>query len=290
MTPSRRTSTPELASPATTAASRNSPEARGSRPTTATRRAWSRPEAVAARMSCSIPAAAVARSMASWPVRSSPATPRTPSVPKSRPMERSPVVGVPLSPEMLTPRFPVLALGVLRCLPGLLQPILLALLDPRVAGQEAGPLQGRAVLRIHHRERARDPQPQRTCLPGDSAPGDPRDHVELPLGAQGHQRLADELLVHLVGEELLQRPVVDLPLAGARRDADPCDGLLAPAGGYRLAGHHRACRGAAARVGNRLRGVLRRARLGGFLRLLDRSLFDFLRACGLGHGTFLALG
>src|SRR5579871_5056857 len=36
MTPSRSTSTPEPASPATTAASRNSPEARGSRPTTAT--------------------------------------------------------------------------------------------------------------------------------------------------------------------------------------------------------------------------------------------------------------
>jgi len=36
MTPSLSTSTPALASPATTAASRNSPEARGSRPTTAT--------------------------------------------------------------------------------------------------------------------------------------------------------------------------------------------------------------------------------------------------------------
>ena len=39
MTPSLSTSTPALASPATTAASRNSPEARGSRPTTATGRA-----------------------------------------------------------------------------------------------------------------------------------------------------------------------------------------------------------------------------------------------------------
>src|SRR5215467_9463239 len=204
MTPRRSTSTPAPARPATTAASRNSPEARGSRPTTATSRAAG---AAAARMSCSTPAAAVARSMASLPVRSSPATPRTPSVPKSRPMLRSPAVGVPLSPEMSEPRFPVLALGVLRSLPCLLQTVLLALGDPGVAGQEACPLERGPVLGIHQGQRARDAQPQRARLPGHSAPGDPGDDVELPFGAECHQRLADQLLVHLVREELLQRPV-----------------------------------------------------------------------------------
>src|SRR5215467_1047044 len=244
ITPSRSTSTPAAARPATTAASRNSPEARGSRPTTATSRPPRGP--AAARMSCSTPAAAAARSMASLPVRSSPATPRTPSVPKSRPMPRSPVVGLPLSPEMSEPRFPVLALGVLRSLPGLLQPILLAFRDPGVAGQEASPLKGGPVLGVHHGERARDPEPQRARLPGHSSPGDPGDDVELPLRAERHQRLADELLVHLVREELLQRPVVDQPLPGARRDTDPRDGLLAAAGAHRLAGHHRPCRRLAA--------------------------------------------
>src|SRR6516164_6182345 len=128
--------------------------------------------------------------MASWLVRSSPATPRTPSVPKSRPMPGSPVVGVPLSPEISVLRFAVLALGVLRRLPGLLQPVLLALLDPGVTGQETSPLQGGAVLRVHQGERARDPQPQRSCLAGHPAAGDAGDHIELPLGAEGHQRFA----------------------------------------------------------------------------------------------------
>src|SRR5579875_3878974 len=81
-----RTSTPALAKPATTAASRNSPEARGSRPTTASGRwpsntpAWAR--------TC---AAATARSRASSAVRSRFAMPRTPSVPKSRGVDASPV-------------------------------------------------------------------------------------------------------------------------------------------------------------------------------------------------------
>src|SRR5690348_11597473 len=204
-------------------------------------------------------------------------------------MERSPVVGVLLSPEISLPSDSGrrLALGVLRRLPGLLQPVLLALLDPGVTGQEASPLQRGAVLRIHQRERACDPQPQRAGLPGDPAPGDPCDHVELIFRAEGHQRLADQLLVHLVREELLQRPVIDQPLPRARRDADPRDGFLAAAGAHRLAGHHRPGRRPAAPFRCRLGGVLRYVRFGVFLRL--HALFGFLRACGLGHGTFLAL-
>src|SRR5215469_11153238 len=171
------------------------------------------------------PAPATARSMASRAVRSRPATPRTPSVPNRRPMNSLPS----LSLRRLFPRegesFPCegrgrSALGVLRSLAGLLQPGLLAFLYPGVPGQETGPLEARAVLRIHEGQRPGDPEPQRSRLPGDTAAGDPGDHVERLVGAQRHERLADQLLVHLVREVLVQCPVVDQPLSGTRRDTD----------------------------------------------------------------------
>src|SRR6516162_1658363 len=176
------------------------------------------------------------------------------------------------------------ALGVLRRLPGLLQPVLLALLDPGVPGQEPRPLQGSPVLGVHQRERPSDTQPQRAGLAGDAAAGDPGGHVELALRAQGDQRLADELLMHLVREEVLQRPVVDAPLAGARGDADPRDRFLAPAGAERTAGHHRpAGRRADLRFGGRLGGVLRDVLAGLVLRLRVSTLVERLRGSGLGH-------
>src|SRR5690349_24289001 len=107
------------------------------------------------------------------------------------------------------------ALRVLRSLPGLLQAVLLSLLDAGIPGQEARPLQGNPVLRVDQREGTRDPQPQRPRLAGDPAAGDAGDHIELTLGAEGHERLTDELLVDLVREEVLQRPLVDAPLARA---------------------------------------------------------------------------
>src|SRR5262249_59338275 len=102
-------------------------------------------------------AAGGAGSTAGLAVGPSPATPRTPSVPKSRPTPRSPLPlsALPLSAEMSEPRFPVLPLGVLRSLPGLLQPILLALRDPGIAGQEARALQRGPLLRVHQRHRPR---------------------------------------------------------------------------------------------------------------------------------------
>src|SRR5690606_9516330 len=117
-TPSRNTLTPALASPATTAASRNSPEARGSRPTTAD--GWWPPKAP---LSPSTWAAATERSSASSAVSSSLARPRTPSVPNSRPMAGDS------------------ALAVLRSLTGLLETGLLPLLDPGVPGEHARLLQ-----------------------------------------------------------------------------------------------------------------------------------------------------
>ena len=86
------------------------------------------------------------------------------------------------------------ALRVLWRLPGLLQAVLLALLDAGIPGKEARPLQGNPVFRVDQRQGTCDPQPQRTRLAGDPAAGDAGGHVELPLGPEGHERLIDELL------------------------------------------------------------------------------------------------
>src|SRR4051795_280369 len=141
-TPARSTSAPALDSPATTAASSISPLARGSRPTTATGRE------VPSR-SASTLAAARATERANSGVRSALARPRTPSVPKRRPMNDS------LAPCGS-------ALGVLRRLAGLLEAVLLALGDAGVAGEEAGLLQRRTVLGLDLGEGTGDRQAQGT--------------------------------------------------------------------------------------------------------------------------------
>src|ERR1700722_3148172 len=182
-----------------------------------------------------------------------------------------------------------LALGVLRRLTGLLQAGLLALGDPRVPGQEACPLQGRAALRVDQDQGAGNAQAQRAGLTADPAAGDPDDHVELVLSPERHERLLDELLVNLVREVVLERPAVDLELAGAGRDAHPGDGFLAAAGAERVAGDDRPARRrrrAALRVAGAgvagLGGVLRDGR--DFVRLDGLRLFG-----GLSHVCFLAL-
>src|SRR6266516_400855 len=176
------------------------------------------------------------------------------------------------------------ALRVLRCLPGLLQAVLLALLDAGIPGKEARPLQGSPVFRVDQYQGTCDPQPQRTRLAGDPAAGDAGGHIELPLGPEGHERLTDELLVDLVREEVLQRPLVDAPLAGARCDPDPRDRLLAAAGAERAAGHHRpARRPPGLRLRGRLGGVLRDVLLGVYPRLRAAVLSE--RLCGLCHGA-----
>src|SRR6516225_7615951 len=277
MTPSRSTSTPELASPATTAASRKSPEARESRPITATGRLS---PAVAG---ASTGTAAMAKSIASRAVRSCPATPRTPSVPKIRPMSVGPCAS----------RW--LALGVLRSLAGLLEAVLLPLLHPGVPGEEAGLLQRRAVLRVDQRQRASQAEPQGARLTGDATADDARDHVELVLGAERHEGLADDLLVHLVREVRVERPAVDRPLAGARDDADARDGLLAAPRAGCVAGDHRpTCHTGRGGLGG-LGGVLRRNVFGvetvsGVLPFgVSRVVCGRLYASGLGHVAILTL-
>src|SRR5690625_5870898 len=82
------------------------------------------------------------------------------------------------------------ALGVLGRLTGLLQSGLLALNGTRVAGEETGLLQGRAVVLFVNRvQRAGNTQAQRTGLAGVTATGDQRDDVEATFEDRKSTRL-----------------------------------------------------------------------------------------------------
>ena len=70
---------------------------------------------------------------------------------------------------------------------------------------------------------------QRTGLAGDAAAGQRGDDVVLAVLLQGHERLADELLVHLVREVVLEGAAVELELAGSGHEADADDRFLAAA-------------------------------------------------------------
>src|SRR5882757_3388450 len=242
-TPARSTSAPAEASPAVTAASSISPLARGSRPTTATGRCDRS-------LSASTRAADAAIAIPSSGVNSALARPRTPSVPNSRPIRGS-------------------ALAVLGRLAGLLQAVLLTFGGPCVPGEEAGGLERRTVVRVQLDQRPGNAQAQRAGLAGDAAAVQGGQHVVVlhPLG--DHQRLLDQLLVHLVREVGRQVLAVEPEAAGARHQPDPHDGFLAPTHGlHRAAGRSRRRGG---------RGLLRwRAHLRGLgLSLgLSLGLFD----------------
>src|SRR4051812_4877920 len=297
-TPTRTTLAPTLVRPATTAASSISPLARGSRPTMAS--GW-----WLLSLSISTRPAATATASASSGVRSPFASPRTPSVPKSRPMSACPFAGACPS-QNLSPRGrsggvvertrqrretagpapgvgrtrPSVrrgarsALRVLRSLAGLLETVLLALLDAGVTGEEAGLLQSRAVVRLVGDQGAGDAEAQCAGLAGDAAAAQVRDHVE-DLGLLGgDQRLADELLVHLAREVGLEVAAVAGDLAGAGDEAHPDDGLLAAADGLdrTVTGTRGADRGRRGRLNHddRLSGRLNHDdRLSGLLDGLD---------------------
>src|SRR5690606_14999129 len=107
------------------------------------------------------------------------------------------------------------ALAVLRRLAGLLEAVLLPLLGPRVTGQEAGLLQRRTVIGVDLHQRAGDRQAQRARLAADATAAEVAEDVEAVGLLDGLQRLADQLLVHLVREVLLERAAVELELAAA---------------------------------------------------------------------------
>src|SRR5437868_12559923 len=129
---------PAAATPAATAASSISPDARVSRMTSTRGRSEPLPAArarvVAARPSASVSSA----------VRNSPATPRTPSVPNSRRATEE-----------------KLALRELRPLAGLLEAGLLALLRACVTREEAAALELAAQVRVGLEQRTRDAVAQR---------------------------------------------------------------------------------------------------------------------------------
>src|SRR2546426_1124323 len=69
------------------------------------------------------------------------------------------------------------ALGLLRRLARLLEPVLLAFLPPRVSGEKPNTLERTTALRVGLDQRARKPQTHRTGLPGHTAAVNTGDDV-----------------------------------------------------------------------------------------------------------------
>src|SRR5690242_8284283 len=185
--------------PAARAASSISPDSRVSR-MTSTRGASASDCSVAARP----------RARASSAVSSSPATPRTPSVPKS-----------------WRAKAPGLALAELRTLARLLEAGLLALLDARVARQEAAALELAAQVRIGLEQGAADAVAQGVGLGRHAAALHPRDDVHARLVADGLERLADRALQGRPREEHVELAPVDRVRARARQQDHAGDRGLA---------------------------------------------------------------
>src|SRR5262249_34827669 len=102
-----------------------------------------------------------------------------------------------------------LAFAELEALARALLSVLLALLDPRIARQEAFFLQLRPELHVVLHERARDAEAQRAGLAGDPAAGDRREDVELLARFGDGQRTLDLGAKSFGGEGLLDGFAVD---------------------------------------------------------------------------------
>src|SRR4051812_34653282 len=187
-TPASRASPPAAATPAASALSSIGPDSRVSR--TTSRRGRTAPDAERAWSTTARP-----RASASSAVSSSPATPRTPSVPnRRRGMARA------------------LTLGELRPLAGLLQAGLLALLHPRVAGEEAAALELAPQVGVGLEQRPGDAVAQGAGLGGHAAAVDAGDDVHPGLVPHGLERLADRALQRGPGEVVRERAVAPLAL------------------------------------------------------------------------------
>src|SRR5205085_1763258 len=163
------------------------------------------------RCASSVAVVARPRAVASSAVRKVPASPRTPSVPKSL----RAVVKPPSS-----------ALAELRPLASLLQPGLAALLDTRVAGEEATALEVAAKLGVDLGESPGDAVADRAGLAADAAAVDAHADVDVALVAGDGERLLDHRLVQGPREEFLEAALVDRDLAFARQDGDAGDRAL----------------------------------------------------------------
>src|SRR5947199_502602 len=184
------TSPPAAVTPAASAASSISPDSRVSRMISTRGRS-------AGACSVTVLPSPSARSA----VRTSPATPRTPSVPNS-------LRAIAWSAA--------LPLAELRPLARLLQAGLLALLDAGVARQEAAALELGAQVRVGFEQRPRDAVAQRAGLRADAAAVHARDDVHAVVVADRLQRLADRTLQGRAREELFEAAAVDAVLPGPR--------------------------------------------------------------------------
>src|ERR1700694_1339024 len=95
-----------------------------------------------------------------------------------------------------------LPLGVLRCLPGSLEAVLLAFLLSRVAGEQPCRLECGAQLGVGSNERSGDPVTHRARLPGDAAAADLDRHLETAGGLGEPERLGDHRLQVTAAEVL----------------------------------------------------------------------------------------
>src|SRR5215212_1751263 len=108
--------------------------------------------------------------------------------------------------------------------------VLLALLGPRVARDEARVLQGGAQVCVELHERARDAVAHRARLTRRAAARDVDDDVELARGVGQGQRLAYDHAQRLVGEVLVEGLAVNLDFARAGPKVDARGRSLAPTG------------------------------------------------------------
>src|SRR6185369_15813018 len=124
-----------------------------------------------------------------------------------------------------------LPLGVLGCLAGALETVLLALLHPRVAGEEAGLAERQAVRGLVDLEQGPgDAVADRAGLARHATALDLDHRVVVALGAGHPEGHPDVRLVHRVAEVLLERSPVDDDLALPGEQANTGDGRLATTG------------------------------------------------------------
>src|SRR3954454_11087316 len=203
-TPASSASPPAAAIPAASAASSIVPDSRVSRTIR-----------TCGRSASSVAVVARPRAVASSAVRKVPASPRTPSVPKSL-------------REVFTPSKS--ALAELRALTGLLETGLAPLLDPGVAGEKAAALEVATELGVDLGQGAGDAVADRPGLAADAAAVDADADVDVALVTGDHKRLLDHRLVQRPREELLEVALVDFDLAVAGQHGDAGNRALAFAG------------------------------------------------------------
>src|SRR3954453_5790135 len=150
--------------------------------------------------------------------------------PKCTPASSKSFNAIPFKVPPLLTTIRALPFAELEALARALLSVLLAFLDPRVAGQEAFLFELRPQFEVVLDQRAGDAEAQRAGLAGDAAAGDRREHVELVGRFGQRERTPDLRAQRLGGEGLLERLVVDGQDPGAGSQENAGRRCLAPAG------------------------------------------------------------